>query len=56
MTATQWIGVAILALLFAFAAFAFRKGFAVKPDGNAPDSSQGGSPPGGYHGGHTDSH
>jgi hypothetical protein len=32
MTATQWIGVAIIAVLLIFAGFAFRQGMKVKPE------------------------
>jgi hypothetical protein len=34
MTASQWLGIGILALLVAFAAFAFRQGEKVKRSGN----------------------
>jgi hypothetical protein len=32
LTATQWIGVAIIAILLVFAGFAFRQGMKVKPE------------------------
>jgi len=38
MTTTQWIGVAILGLVFAFAAFAVRQGTKVKLDREGRDN------------------
>jgi hypothetical protein len=53
MTSTQWIGVAILALVFAFVAFAARQGTKVKPDRNNRDNWTYDPP---HHGGPPDSH
>jgi hypothetical protein len=44
MTATQWIGVAIIAILLIFAGFAFRQGMKVKPEKDK--NPLGGLPPG----------
>jgi hypothetical protein len=42
MSATQWFGACTLALLFAFAAFAFRQGTKVKPSDDNPLGGIGG--------------
>jgi hypothetical protein len=44
MTGTQWIGVAIIAVLLIFAGFAFRQGMKVKPEKDK--NPFGGLPPG----------
>jgi hypothetical protein len=44
MTATQWIGVAIIAILLILAGFAFRQGMKVKPEKDK--NPFGGLPPG----------
>jgi hypothetical protein len=44
LTATQWIGVAIIAILLVFAGFAFRQGMKVKPEKDK--NPFGGLPPG----------
>jgi hypothetical protein len=37
MTASQWLGIGMLAPLVAFAAFVFRQGEKVKPSGRDPN-------------------
>jgi hypothetical protein len=45
MTASQWLGIGMLALVVAFAAFAFRQGEKVKPSGRDPNKGLDDIPP-----------
>ena len=45
MAASQWLGIGMLALVVAFAAFAFRQGEKVKPSGRDPDKGLDDVPP-----------
>jgi hypothetical protein len=45
MTAAQWLGIGMMALLVAFAAFAFRQGEKVKPSGRDPNKGLDDVPP-----------